>query len=129
LAAAGQTGLTARFCGDGWRVRLLPGAVVDHRAARDGAAFAGLDAAPTRVALRHPRRGERFAPLGLGRETTVARHLAAARLPAELRPCTVVLDVDGRVAWLGGPAPSRVAQPFRVAHSSVLTLHVVQEGT
>ena len=64
-----------------------------------------------------------------------------------------VLDVDGAAAWVGrptapaagghaaaasrppepGPAgrrpPGRVAQQFRVAHSSVLTLHVVQEGT
>jgi hypothetical protein len=129
LAAAGEAGLTAGFCGGAWRLRLLPGAVFEPEAARAGAGFAGLDVAPRRVTLRHPRRGERFAPFGLGRETTVARHLAAARVPAELRPRAVVLDVDGRAAWLGGPAPSRVAQPFRVAHSSALTLHVVQEGT
>jgi tRNA(Ile)-lysidine synthase len=129
LAAAGEAGLTAGFCGGVWRLRLVPGAVPDPKAAPAGAGFAGLEAPPRRVTLRHPRRGERFAPLGLGRETTVARHLAAARVPAELRPRAVVLDVDGRAAWLGGPAPSRVAQPFRVAHSSALTLHVVQEGT
>ncbi len=41
---------------------------------------------PRRVTLRHPRRGERFEPLGLGRETTVARYLAAARVPVDLRP-------------------------------------------
>jgi tRNA(Ile)-lysidine synthase len=129
LATAGGAGLTAAFCGGVWRVRLLPGAVFDRETAPAGAAFIGLDAAPGRVTLRHPRRAERFEPLGLGHETTVARHLAAARVPAELRPRTVVLDVDGSVAWLGGPAPPRVAQPFRVAHSSTLTLHVVQEGT
>jgi len=94
-----------------------------------GAGFMGLDVAPRSVALRHPRRGERFAPLGLGRETTVARHLAAARVPARLRPLVTVLDVDGRAAWLGGVAPARVAESFRVAHSSVMTLHVVQERT
>jgi len=129
LAAAGAAGLPAGFCGGVWRVRLVPGAVLDREAAPAGAAFVGLDAAPRRVTLRHPRPGERFAPFGLGRETTVARHLAAARVPAELRPLTVLLDVDGHAAWLGGPAPARVAQPFRVAHSSALTLHVVQEGT
>ena len=84
---------------------------------------------PRRVTLRHPRRGERFAPLGLGGETTLARHLAAARVPAERRPLAVVLDVDGRAAWVGGAAPARVAQSFRVAHSTAVTLHVVQEGT
>jgi hypothetical protein len=41
----------------------------------------------------------------------------------------VVLDVDGRAAWVGGDAPARVAQSFRVARSNALTLHVVQEGT
>jgi hypothetical protein len=50
-------------------------------------------------------------------------------MPAGMRPLTVVLDIDGEAAWLGGPAPSRVAQPFRVDHSSALTLHVIQEGT
>ncbi|MGE5228440.1 MAG: tRNA lysidine(34) synthetase TilS C-terminal domain-containing protein, partial [Deltaproteobacteria bacterium] len=92
-------------------------------------AFAGLGALPRRVTLRHPRRGERFAPLGLGGETTVARHLAAARVPVERRALAVVLDVDGHAAWVGGAARARVAQPFRVAQSSVVTLHVVQEGT
>ena len=83
------------------------------------------------MTLRHPRRGERFAPSGLGGETTVARFLAAARVPASLRPRAVVLDVDGAAAWVGGPAapPGRVAHSYRVAHSSALTLHVVQEGT
>ncbi|NLE22511.1 MAG: tRNA lysidine(34) synthetase TilS [Actinobacteria bacterium] len=129
LAAAGDAGLTAGFCGGAWRLRLLPGAVFRKREAAAGAAFVGLDAPPRRVRLRHPRRGERFAPLGLGGETTVARHLAAAHMPAAVRPLTVVVDIDGRAAWLGGPAPSRVAQSFRVDHSSALTLHVIQEGT
>ena len=53
------------------------------------------------MTLRHPRRGERFAPLGLGHETTVARFLAAARVPAAARARALVLDVDGAVAWVG----------------------------
>ena len=53
-----------------------------------------------------------------------------ARVPAAWRARAVVLDVDGAAAWVGGPAaPGRVAQGYRVAQSSVLTLHVVQEGT
>ena len=43
LAAAGEAGLTAAFCGGGWRLRLLSGAVFDPDAARAGAGFAGLD--------------------------------------------------------------------------------------
>ncbi|MBE0527809.1 MAG: hypothetical protein IH629_01225, partial [Thermoleophilia bacterium] len=73
--------------------------------------------------------------------TTVARHLAAARVPAGERPLVPVLDVDGHTAWVGraavaaedaarpAAAAGRVAQGYRVAHSSVLTLHVFQEGT
>ncbi len=128
IAAAGDAGLTAGFCGRVWRLRLREGAAFDREAALAGAAFAGLTAVPRRVTLRHARRGERFAPLGLGGETTVARYLAAARVPAEQRPRAPLLDVDGRAAWVGG-GPGRVAQAFRVEHSSALTLHVVQEGT
>lgn len=142
LDGAGETGLAVAFCGRTWRMRLLPGAAFDRRAALSGEAFAGLGGLPRSVTLRHPRRGERFAPLGLRRETTVARYLAAARVPADLRPLVSVLDVDDHVAWVGqatpdppsgpsalAPPSGRVAQGYRVAHSSVLTLHVFQEGT
>jgi tRNA(Ile)-lysidine synthase len=129
VAAAGEAGVSAAFCGAVWRLRLLRGAAFDKEAALAGEAYVGLRTSPRQLVLRHPRRGERFAPLGLGGETTLARHLAAARVAAERRPFAVVLDVDGAVAWVGGPAPARVAQAFRVAHSSALTLHVVQEGT
>ncbi len=128
LAAAGDAGLTAGFCGRAWRLRLREGAAFDRQAALAGAAFVGLTVPPRRVTLRHARPGERFAPLGLGGETTMARYLAAARVPAERRPLAPLLDVDGRAAWVGGGL-GRVAQSFRVAQSSVLTLHVVQEGT
>jgi tRNA(Ile)-lysidine synthetase-like protein len=131
LAAAGDEGVVTRFCGGRWRLRLLPGAAFDRRAALSGEGFAGLAAAPRRVTLRHPRRAERFAPSGLGGETTLARFLAAAGVPASSRPLAVVVDVDGAAAWVGGAAapPGRVAHGYRVAQSSALTLHVVQEGT
>jgi tRNA(Ile)-lysidine synthase len=131
LAAAGEEGVVTGFCGGRWRLRLLPGAAFDRRAALSGEAFAGLAATPRRVTLRHPCRAERFAPSGLGDETTVARFLAAAGVPASSRPLAVVVDVDGAAAWVGGAAapPGRVAHWYRVAQSSALTLHVIQEGT
>ena len=101
-----------------WRLRLLPGAAFDREAALAGEAFAGLAAPPRRVTLRHPRRGERFAPLGLGGETTVARYLAAARVPAELRPLRRRARRRRRAPpGSAAPAapPGRVAQAFRVA--------------
>ena len=86
------------------------------------------------VTLRHPRRGERFAPLGLGHETTVARFLAGARTPAAERPRALVLAVDGAVAWVGfrgadGALLGRVAQGYRVRESSRCTLLVFEEDT
>jgi hypothetical protein len=55
-------------------------------------------------------------------------------VPAPARPFSLVLDVDGRAAWVGhagtdGTFVGRVAQAYRVAQSSVMTLHVFQEGT
>ncbi len=134
LTAAAGEGVALMFCGRPVRVRTVFGPAFDREAACTGQAFVGLDAAPGNVALRHPRRGERFAPLGLNRETTVARYLAGARAPAPARARATVVEIDGRVAWVGHTAPDgaavgRVAQGFRVAHSSTQTLHVSQEGT
>ncbi len=134
LAAAGDEGVALAFCGHVLRARLLPAAAFDRAAAALGQAFIGLESPPREVTLRHPARGDRFAPLGLGGETTVARYLAGARVPAPARPLAPVVDVDGRVAWVGyvsgaGSATGRVARSFRVAQSSVRILHVSQEGT
>ena len=85
------------------------------------------------MTLRHPRRGERFAPLGLGHETTVARFLAGARAPAAERARALVLAIDDAVTWVGyadagGARRGRVAQDFRVRESSRCTL-VFEEDT
>ena len=125
-------GAAAGFCGRRVRLAVLPGAAFDRAAAAAGEGFAGLAAAPARVVLRHPRRGERFAPAGLGGETTVARFLAAARVPPEQRRGAVVVEVDGATAWLGFRGPggrpaARVAQPFLVDESTGCTLHVTLE--
>jgi len=97
-------------------------------------AFIGLAGAPRRVTLRHPRRGERFAPLGLDGETTVARFLAGARVPAAERAQALVLDVDDAVAWvvsthIAGAPRGRVAQRFGVRESTCCTLLVFEEDT
>jgi tRNA(Ile)-lysidine synthase len=148
--APGEAG--ARFCGRAYRADLVDGAlappartaggtpvkVVARRSAASRGtgesleAFVGLDAPPSRVLLRHPARGDRFTPFGMAQETTVARFLAAARVPAAVRAAALVLDVDDRVAWVGyesasGERRGRVAQPCRVSESTVCTLHVVEE--
>ena len=134
LRAAGREGCALAFCGRAYRARLVPGFALDRPAAAAGEAFAGLSRAPRRVVLRHARRGERFEPLGLRRETTVARFLAGARAPTAERARAVVLDIDGAVAWVGYVAGrgaarrrGRVAQGFRVNESTCCTLQVFPE--
>jgi len=131
LAAAGGEGVALAACGRCFRARLLDGSALKRDPAR---AFVGLAAPPRRVTLRHPRRGERLAPLGLGGETTVARFLAGARVPAPERARALVLVVDEAVAWVGftdsgGARRGRVAQGFRVRESSRCTLLVFEEDT
>jgi tRNA(Ile)-lysidine synthase len=144
LAAAGDAGCAVQWCGGSYRARLIgPGAPgssrvagspdgLDRAAAEAGQAFVGLAAPPRAVTLRHPRRGERFAPLGLGEETTVARFLAAARVAPGERARALALDVDGELAWVGylagSAARGRVAQARRVTESTPCILHVVREG-
>ncbi len=129
LAAAGGGGVALPVCGRSFRALLQDGAALE----RDQAcACVGLSAPPLRVTLRHPRRAERFAPLGLGGETTVARFLAGARAPAHARARALVLVVDEAVAWVGytdagGARGGRVAQGFRVRESSRHTLLVFEE--
>ena len=137
----------ARFCGRSYVATLVDGALPPRAPAAAGPptsgatrrpppasreAFLGLGAPPSRVLLRHPARGDRFTPFGMAQETTVARFLAAARVPAGARAAALVLDVDDRVAWVGyesasGERRGRVAQPCRVSESTVCTLHVVEE--
>lgn len=129
-AAAGD-GVTLTWCDRRLHVRLLAGAELQ----RDpGHAFVALSPPFGAVTLRHPRRGERFAPLGLGAETTVARFLAAGRVPPEERRRAAVLDVDGAVAWVGavasdGRSLGRVAESFRVQEGTSFTLHVFEEDS
>ena len=117
-------------CGRRWRLRLTAGPALPVDA--DGGISLGLPQPPIRIVLRHPRCGERFTPCGLGAETTVARYLAAARVPRELRPLALVLEVDGVVAWIGSVLPGgrlrgRVADAFLVHESTAWTLQADQE--
>jgi tRNA(Ile)-lysidine synthase len=130
--ATTREGVSVSFCGRRVRLTLRPGAVFERVAASGGTGYAGCAAPPARVVLRHPRRGERFAPAGLGGETTLARFLAAAHVSPDERRRAVVLDVDGAAAWVGfaargGLPAARVAQSFLVDESSGCTLHIELE--
>jgi tRNA(Ile)-lysidine synthase len=131
LVVAGGEGVVFAACGRSFRARLLDGPALERDSAR---AFVGLARTPRRVTLRHPRRGEPFAPSGLGGVTTVARFLAGARAPTAERARALVLTIDDAAAWLGytdadGVWRGRVAQGFRVRESSRCTLLVFEEDT
>jgi tRNA(Ile)-lysidine synthase len=131
LAAASGGGVALAACGRSFRARLVDGPVVERDTA---CACVALSRRPRRVTMRHPRRGERFSPLGLGHETTVARFLASARAPASGRARALVLGIDDSVAWVGfvsrdGAWRGRVAQAFRVRESTCCTLLVSEEDT
>ena len=109
------------FCERGYPLELLAG---DYFARATDEAWIGLPVQPVDVVLRHPRRGERFAPLGAGGSVTVLQFLADHGVPSAARARALLVEVDGAVAWVAG----RVAQSFRVAESTNFTLHVRGEG-
>jgi tRNA(Ile)-lysidine synthase len=126
IGPPGTPGVPIAFCGRRFTLELLIGA---HRSADPAEAYLGLAAAPRSVVFRHPRRGERFTPLGMTAETSIAAFLKNAKVPAAERGRAVVVEVDGAVAWLApaGGRAARVAQTRRVTESSACTLHIVEE--
>lgn len=111
---------TVAFCAASYNLKLIDGA----RFTRDGdQAWIGLAGVPGSVLLRHPRRAERFAPLGAGGSVTVLQFLADHHVPAAERGGALVIEVDDAVAWVAG----RVAQSFRVSESTLFTLHLRRE--
>jgi tRNA(Ile)-lysidine synthase len=129
VAAAQGEGAVVAWRSRRYRLRLEPGAAFVRDQAQ---AFIAVPDGARRVTLRHPLRGERFAPLGLGAATTVARFLAAAGVPREARDLALVVAVDDVIAWVGcviadGSRRGRVAESFRVHESTSSTLRVVEE--
>lgn len=120
VEVAAGTSTQAVFCGLGYRLSMRRGSWYRRES---GDAWIGLSASPGRVVLRHPRRGERFDPLGAGGSITVLQFLADHGVPRAERERTLVVEVDGGVAWVGG----RVAQSRRVSESTVYTLHICRE--
>jgi len=89
----------------------------------------------TSLALRHPRVGERFRPLGFPADTTVAGFLREQKVPARIRAQALVVELGGEVAWVGlphrgtpggdgavAPLRGRVAHGFRVTDSTQYTV-------
>jgi tRNA(Ile)-lysidine synthase len=132
--------ISARVCGRRFALRRVAGCLPRELVGRIAL---GGDRPVGALTLRHPRAGDRFAPMGLGAETSVARFLREQKVPLALRPRVLVIESDGRVAWVelpggrsqslpGGSGPvqpgGRVAESFRVAESSILTVLVREQA-
>jgi len=122
---AGPPAAEAAFCGRTFRAVQTEGA----RGPAAGGVWLGLASPAASVTLRHPRRGERFEPLGSGGSTTVLAFLKEQKVPRAARSRALVLEVDGRTAWVEvGTAPGvlegRVARGLRVSQSTAFTVHV-----
>ena len=111
---------TVAFCDGSYRIALTSGADFTRDADQ---AWIGLAGVPGSVVLRHPRRAERFAPLGAGGSVTVLQFLADHAVPAAERRRALVVEVDDAVAWVAG----RVAESYRVSESTLFTLHLRRE--
>jgi tRNA(Ile)-lysidine synthase len=97
-----------------------------------GRAALGVDRLPAALTLRHPCTGDRFVPLGLAAETSVARFLREQKVALSARAHALVLEVEGQVAWVETPGVSpagRVAHSFRVTESSVFSIFVREQAT
>jgi tRNA(Ile)-lysidine synthase len=130
VAAEGE-GVALDWCGRRFRLRLERGA---PRLFDPAQAWLAVSTGVRRVVLRHPVRGDRFAPLGVGGATTVARFLAGARASRDERAGAVVVAVDDAVAWVGyvagaGVKKGRVAESFRGHESTLFALHVFEDDT
>ena len=108
------------FCGRSFVLHVARGARFRKETA---AAWIGLAAVPAAVTLRHPRGGDRFSPLGLEGHQTALRFLTNRGLSPAERRRSLLIEVDGEIAWVEG----RVARRFRVSESTLLTLHVREE--
>jgi tRNA(Ile)-lysidine synthase len=130
--------VAVRFCGRRFALRCISRCRPEDAVGRIAL---GRDRPPASITLRHPRTGDRFAPMGLGAETSVARFFREQKVPLALRPRALVVEADGRVAWVelpaarllpGGPGPvqpaGRVAESFRVAESSTVTILVSEQA-
>lgn len=65
------------------------------------------------VLLRSRRPGDRFQPLGTGRDRPLSEFLIAQRIRRDLRDRIPILEVDGEIAWIGGVASSETHRAGR----------------
>ncbi|HJW76221.1 MAG TPA: TilS substrate-binding domain-containing protein, partial [Thermoleophilia bacterium] len=124
-------GSAVTFCGRRFAAAEVAQAPPAERLVRDGAeVFLALARPVPSLLLRHPRRGDAFQPFGMSARVSLARFLAAAKVPAAARERTVVAEIDGALAWVFpvAAAGGRVAEQFRVGERAHLVLRLAEEA-
>ncbi|NWF68219.1 MAG: tRNA lysidine(34) synthetase TilS [Chloroflexi bacterium] len=104
----------------------IPGAAWSLRASLYAEQYCARLALPAgaRVLLRTRRRGERFAPLGLGGHTQkLSEWLIDHKVPRALRDSIPLLVVNGQVAAILYGAQWPIAESFKVGDKSEVTMY------
>jgi tRNA(Ile)-lysidine synthase len=84
--------------------------------ARGGEVFVAAEPLALPLAIRSRRRGDRFAPLGLGHRKKLQEFLVDRKIPREMRDSLpLVVDGQDRIVWVVGQS---VAEDFRVTEPS-----------
>jgi tRNA(Ile)-lysidine synthase len=84
--------------------------------ARGGEVFVAAEPLALPLAIRSRRRGDRFAPLGLGHRKKLQDFLVDRKIPREMRDSLpLVVDGQDRIVWVVGQS---VAEDFRVTEPS-----------
>jgi tRNA(Ile)-lysidine synthase len=82
------------------------------------------DRLPLPLCVRHPRRGDRFHPLGGPGSRPLRRFLADRGIPREERDRILVVEAGDAIAWVAGLCPAESARVRPTTRTRVrLTLH------
>jgi tRNA(Ile)-lysidine synthase len=133
VPAPGATPITADYRGRRLVIRQTAGGRPEQAAGR---LVLGSDVPVAEITLRPPVRGDRFVPLGMAAETSLARFLREQKVPSDDRARVLVVELGDRVAWVEVPSAAaagqsqlagRVAQMLRVTQSSNFTVSISEQ--
>ena len=112
---------SAEFCGRRFCAALIEG---PHFSRDQREAWLAVERPDAAVVLRHPRRGDRFRPLGMDESLLVSGFLSAAKVPRAARARVVVAEMGGQIVWV---SPGRISESYRVSAVTRYTLHIREE--
>ena len=119
--AALSPSTSAEFCGRRFRASMVEG---PHFSRERSEAWLAVERPDAAVTLRHPRRGDRFRPLGMDESLLVSGFLSAAKVPRAARSRAVVAEMGDQIVWV---SPGRISESYRVSAGTRYTLHIREE--